>query len=261
MTGINKKVALVIGDTHDAPKINKERFYWIGRHTAVLKPDVLIHIGDISSFDSLCHFIPDDTYTAKVTKPLYEEDMLSLQEALSELDKGLGNYNVKKVLLEGNHEFRLHKYADKNPPVFGMLQKKFYEVMESFNWEHIEMSKMYNFGGVNFTHVPINAMGKAYGGVNAERKIATETANDLVFGHSHRFQDVRVPVLGSPLAYRRVVNVGSSMPHGHIEEYAKHNLSGWTWQITEIRIWDSHIQEVNSISMQTLEELYRRRKK
>ena len=51
------------------------------------------------------------------------------------------------------------------------------------------------------------------------------------------------------------------MPHGHIEEYAKHNLSGWTWQITEIRIWDNHIQEVNSISMQTLEQLYKRRKK
>ena len=58
-----------------------------------------------------------------------------------------------------------------------------------------------------------------------------------------------------------MVNVGSSMPHGHIEEYAKHNLSGWTWQITEIRIWDNHIQEVNSISMQTLEQLYKRRKK
>ena len=73
MTGINKKVALVIGDSHDSPKISKERFYWIGRHAAFLKPDILIHIGDLSSLDSLCHFIPDDTYTAKVTKPLYEE--------------------------------------------------------------------------------------------------------------------------------------------------------------------------------------------
>ena len=84
MTGINKKVALVIGDTHDAPLLSKERFYWIGRHTAVLKPDVLIHIGDISSFDSLCHFIPDDTYTAKVTKPLYEEDMEAMDNIIDE---------------------------------------------------------------------------------------------------------------------------------------------------------------------------------
>ena len=67
MTGINKKIALVIGDSHDSPKISKERFYWIGRHAAFLKPDILIHIGDLSSLDSLCDFIPDDTYTAKVT--------------------------------------------------------------------------------------------------------------------------------------------------------------------------------------------------
>jgi len=261
MTGINKKVALVIGDTHDAPTLSKERFFWIGRHTAVLRPDIIIHIGDMSSFDSLCHFIPDDTYTAKITKPLFEEDMLSLQECLRQLDKGMGKFNVRKVLTEGNHEFRLHRYADKNPPVFGILQKRFYEIIESFKWEHIEMSKMFDFAGVNFTHAPKNSMGREYGGINAERKIATETSNDLVFGHSHRFQDIRVPVLGSPLSYRRVVNVGSSMPYGHIEQYAKHNLSGWTWQITEIRIWDNHIQEVNSISMQTLEELYKGRKK
>ena len=260
MTGIKKETVLVIGDSHDSPKMSKDRFFWIGKFCAELKPDILIHIGDISSFDSLCHFIPDDTYTAKVTKPLYQEDMDSLQKCLQELDRGMGKFNVRKILTEGNHENRLHKYADKNPPVFGMLQEKFYELMESFNWKCIEYAKMFEFGGVNFCHCPKNSMGREYGGINAERKIATESSKDLVFGHSHRFQDIRVPVLGSPLEYRRVVNVGSSMPYGHIEEYAKHNLSGWTWLITELRIWDNHIQEVNSISMQTLEERYKQRR-
>ena len=56
MTDIKKKVALVIGDTHDAPKINKERFYWIGRQIKDYQPDYIVQIGDWSNFDSLANF-------------------------------------------------------------------------------------------------------------------------------------------------------------------------------------------------------------
>ena len=37
---------LAIGDTHDAPDINKDRFRWIGKHIRKIKPDIVVQIGD-----------------------------------------------------------------------------------------------------------------------------------------------------------------------------------------------------------------------
>ena len=47
----------------------------------------------------------------------------------------------------------------------------------------------------------------------------------------------------------------------HIENYARHSLTGWTYQVSEIHIWDGHIQEVHNISMKRLEEEYGRVRK
>ena len=44
---------IVIGDTHDSPKIEQDRFVWIGKYIKETKPDYIIHIGDFGSFDSL----------------------------------------------------------------------------------------------------------------------------------------------------------------------------------------------------------------
>ena len=54
----------------------------------------------------------------------------------------------------------------------------------------------------------------------------------------------------------RIVNVGCALPYGHIEEYAKLNMNGWSWCITELGIWDNHIQETKFVSMDRLEREY-----
>ena len=104
-------------------------------------------------------------------------------------------------------------------------------------------------------------MGKEYGGEASERQIANKSKIDIVFGHSHRAQDNRVSKI-SPIKndFTRIINVGCAMPHNHIESYAKHSLTGWTYQICELKIWDNHIQEVNNISMETLERDYGKKK-
>ena len=47
---------IVIGDTHDSPKIKQDRFVWIGKYIKESKPDYIIQIGDWASFDSLSYF-------------------------------------------------------------------------------------------------------------------------------------------------------------------------------------------------------------
>jgi len=42
----------------------------------------------------------------------------------------------------------------------------------------------------------------------------------------------------------------------HVEQYAKLNMTGWSYGIVELAIWDNHIQEKNFISMDRLERDY-----
>ena len=54
----------------------------------------------------------------------------------------------------------------------------------------------------------------------------------------------------------RIINVGCALPFGHIEEYARLNMTGWSWGIVELGIWDNHIQESQFISMDRLKKQY-----
>ena len=94
-----------------------------------------------------------------------------------------------------------------------------------------------------------------YGGKNCEIQIANDATNDIVFGHTHKYRDWKSPKIGDK-NFVRIINVGCALPFGHIEEYAKLNLTGWSWGIVELGIWDQHIQESQFISMDRLEKQY-----
>ena len=249
---------LVIGDTHDSPDIpDKSRFGWFAKHITKTKPDIVVQIGDFITLDSCTHYIKDDTYTARIEKPIFLKDMESMNLAMKEFDTHLKKLNIKKYYTLGNHEKRMFRKEDSNPSFYGMCQKEFYAICKKYNWEVIPYGKYLMLGGVGFIHAPINPMGKEYGGEASERQIANKSKIDIVFGHSHRAQDNRVAKISpTPNDFTRIINVGCAMPFNHIESYAKHSLTGWTYQVCELTIWDNHIQEVNNISMETLERDY-----
>ena len=253
---------LVIGDTHDSPHLpDKSRFGWFAKHIKKTKPDYVVQIGDFATFDSCTHYIRDDSYTAKIDKPIFMKDIESLDEAMEEFQYHLKDYKIKKYLTLGNHERRMWRKEDSNPSFYGMCQKEFFGTCKKYDWEVIPYGKYLMLGGVGFIHAPINPMGKEYGGEASERQVANKSKIDIVFGHSHRAQDNRVSKI-SPVKndFTRIINVGCALPYNHIESYAKHSLTGWTYQICELKIWDNHIQEVNNISMQTLERDYGKKK-
>ena len=249
---------IAIGDLHDSPHIkDKSRFRWIGKHIAKTKPAYVVQIGDFLTLDSCTYYIPDDTFTARIEKPTFIKDMQSLDEAMEEFNYGLGKCKIKKYYTLGNHEKRMWRYEDKNPTFYGMCQKEFYGICKKYKWDVIPWGEYLMLGGVGFIHAPINPMGKEYGGEASERQVANKSKIDIVFGHSHRAQDNRVPKISSTKNdFTRVLNLGCALPENHIESYAKHSLTGWTYQICELEIWDNHIMEVNNISMKQLKKLY-----
>ena len=249
---------IAIGDLHDSPNIrDKSRFRWIAKHIKKVKPDVVVQIGDIITLDSCTHYISDDTYTARIEKPTFMKEMQSFDEALEEFHFVLKGEKIKKYITLGNHEKRMWRYEDKNPTFYGMCQKEFFGTCRKYKWKVIPWGQYLMLGGVGFIHAPINPMGKEYGGEASERQIANKSKIDIVFGHSHRAQDIRVPKISDTKNdFTRILNIGCALPEGHIESYAKHSLTGWTYQIVEIDIWDNHIMEVQNISMKKLKKLY-----
>ena len=138
-----------------------------------------------------------------------------------------------------------------------MGQKELLGSFAKYKWKVIPYGTYLMLGGVGFIHAPLNPMGKEYGGEASERQVANKSKIDIVFGHSHRAQDNRVSKI-SPIKndFTRIINVGCALPYNHIESYAKHSLTGWTYQIVEIDIWGNHIMEVKNISMKKLKKLY-----
>ena len=253
---------IAIGDTHDAPDVDKQRFRWFGKYIRKVKPDAVVQIGDFITLDSCTHYIPDDTYSARIEKPTFIKEMNSFDDACYEFNFGLKNYKVKKYITLGNHERRLWRYEDKNPSFYNMGQREYFGICKKYEWNVIPWGKYLMLGGVGFIHAPINPMGKEYGGEASEKNVANKSKIDIVFGHSHRAQDVRIPKISNiKNDFTRILNLGCALPHNHIEKYARHSLTGWTYQICEIDIWDNHIQEVKNISMESLENEFATNKK
>ena len=247
----------VIGDLHDAPAIPKERLRWLGKHIKNTKPDQVVQIGDFLSLDSCCWHIDNATMQARKNKGTFIDDIESFDVALGEFNKGLGNYKVKKHVTLGNHENRLWKWEDRNPEYYNIGKRELFKTLKKYGWTASEYGEFYFIDSVGFTHVPFNVMGREFGGTSVERNIGQSSLFDVVFGHTHKFNDVRSPKIGNS-NYIRVVNVGCSLPMNHIESYAKLSTTGWFWGVVDLSIYNSKIQEVKTTTMDTLELTYGR---
>lgn len=256
---------LCAGDLHDAPGLSKDRFRWFGNMIVEERPDLVFCCGDIASFDSLNSHIKNDTLEGKL-KPSFEDDMHSLAEALTELHKPLNLenqrlrdnkkkvYNPKFVLTLGNHEDRAKAYGQKNPEVGMLLHAQINSLLAGFGWDVIPYQHYWYLNEVAFTHAPVDASRKPMAGANCSINAATHLMHDLVHGHTHRAQVIRKPKIGEN-KYVTVVDLGSSLPYGHVEDYAKHGITGWTWGYTTLFI-DKRIEGWHFQPMNMIEEKY-----
>lgn len=248
---------LGIGDAHDDPRLPKDRFRWMGRYAAEHRIPKIVCTGDWSTFDSLNSYDGNDTWNGRL-KPVFLADITSMIESKEAFKEGLSKaegYTPEKHTTKGNHEDRMHSYENRHPENYGTFQAEYHHVMERFGWTYSPYGAFHFVGGVGFTHAPINKMGKAYGGKNAANTIANDALFDIVYGHDHKEQRKRVEKIGDN-NYVVVANLGSALPEGHIENYAKHTATGWSYGIVDMTIYNGHIQGWNFITMRELQERY-----
>lgn len=245
---------VVIGDAHDSPHIpDKSRFEWIGAYINDSKPDVVIQIGDFATIDSLNTH--DANHTAKGrNKPTFSEDMVSFNLALDALSSKL-NFSPEKHCTLGNHERRIWSFENEHPELSQDMQFRLFEVFERHKWGVSPYGMLTYYGGCGYAHAALNSLGKTYGGKNAEATIANEAIHDITIGHSHRERPWRAAKIGGN-NYVVVDNVGCALPHGHVEDYARHALNGWAYGIVEQTLRGGHIADRAWVSMERLGELY-----
>ena len=235
----------VIGDAHISTKLNQKRFSDIGKDIKYESPDILVQIGDFASFDSLSRYEPADSYSGR-TKPLLQSEFRAIREAQERLSENSG-YGGPRYITEGNHEYRLDAYSNANPESWGLIREPYDATLAEHEWKVHPYGKIIKVGGVGFTHVPFNGLGRPYGGATADYRIAANSGIDLVYGHSHRASVVRSANISSkPVT---CINVGCTLPWGHLEDYAKHSLNAWWWGVCILQVKKGKIISWNFKSM------------
>lgn len=236
----------VIGDAHDCPSLpDKERFYRLGCAARNWGADRIVWIGDVMDMKSLCGHIGDETLRGRV-KPSFLRDIESGHAALDEFMRGLRG-DKEQDATEGNHEGgRVDAVENNNPNADGLYRKELDRVWQLHGIRNHRYGVPLNVGGVDFVHVPMR-FGKPIGGKLAARTVAISAVRDCFIGHCHRFCVHSEPKNFNELI--RVVETGTTLPHGYIADYHKHQQGGWAWGATRATIRDGKIDGVDFVSM------------
>jgi len=186
--------ALVIGDLHDSPKIpDKSRFKWIGKYAAENEIPYIRQMGDWGTFDSCSQY--DDYGTVDgANKPTYQDDIDSLEESVGtmrrEFPKG---YEPNRRVLLGNHEHRAWQWEQQHPEVAGQFFIQIEQALGRGGFETTPYGGWDFIGGVGFTHVPFNIMGKPYGGKAPENQLANDALFSFFWAHTHKRTTISRP--------------------------------------------------------------------
>jgi hypothetical protein len=241
----------VIGDLHVSPGQDLSRIRWIARHIKETKPDHIVQIGDWASFDSVSTHDPIGSIKAK-HRPSLRQDIECLRESLHLFDRELGPGTTPRTITLGNHEDRVRKYQEFRSELEGAVWEEVQETFAQFRWKTHDFGKVVFLGGVGFVHVPLNVIGKPHSSPNI---IGNNLAHDLIRGHSHRAMYSTIPKIGENKGVT-LIDVGTSLPHGHVEPYAKLSQTGWYYGIHDVIIRNGRIDDFARISMKSLEARY-----
>lgn len=247
---------LVWGDAHDSPSIpDKSRFRHLGMLASELQPDLIVDVGDALDLDSLStHSVPgsmDDR-----ARPQFLTEIASLTDAMGEFNETAPPASeVPRYHLDGNHCYRADRFENINPTAAGVYTLPLQQVFARYGFSTKKYREWLFIEGVGFTHIPINAAGREYGGLNAEITVARESTFSVVFGHTHRSNKIRRHKVGIGNGLD-VFNTGSFMPQGYIKHYAGLSQTGWSYSCHELTLRDGWIESARSWSVQELAERF-----
>ena len=242
---------LYFTDAHDRVDLPQDRFAWLGKLIADEEPDLVVCGGDLADFDSVNTHARNETYEGKL-KPAFAKDLASLNNALTLIKSG-HSLKIPFHITLGNHEHRIKRFENANPEMFGILDYAFRDILTEHGWRITNFKHYLNIDGVEFTHAPINAMGREIGGKNAASNVASNSLFDIVYGHTHKREEFVAAKLGPDNRAVRAYNGGCFLPADYRMDYAQCSMNRWDYGCSVIEIWRGRIHSISWISMEELE--------
>lgn len=133
----------------------------------------LIILGDFGNFESLSHWAAQ-----RAEHVFIEEDLQIVQMGLDEIDEICDKYNIKKVFVEGNHEFWGSLLEAKYPQFRNMINLKSRMFKARKNWTWVPNNHFFKLGKIHLTH------GNYPGGRDAQAMLK-EIGQSVLYGHTH----------------------------------------------------------------------------
>jgi predicted phosphodiesterase len=245
---------VVVADTHTNPNLQNHRASHIGKFVADHAPDYLVHLGDWADWEFASRFEDWSSLHGRERSPFKDEldDFVSFVERLSTPIAHMSK-PPKLVTTLGNHDERVWLFENTHPEMEGMMWAELEAALG--DWK-IYPFKQYAFvGGVGFTHVPINKMGKPYGGRTSANQIANDASFSIVYGHTHEQHYINRPKLGPSNAVS-IFNCPAALPQGYVKPYAMLATTGWSYGVSTLEISDGRILSHAVTSMELLERRY-----
>jgi hypothetical protein len=174
----------VLPDSHAHPDFGNERFTWAGKLFHDLKVDVIVNIGDIFDFPSLCfHSKPIEIENAR-----YQKDIEVGVEAQDRIVHELKKHKKKMprtVITLGNHDIRPDRYVAENPVFEGKISIKDCQ-FDKYHDDVVPFLEPIEIGGVDFCHYYTSGlMGRPIGGQHPSWTVIKKRNKSSVCGHSH----------------------------------------------------------------------------
>ncbi len=243
---------LAIFDSHDDPRIDKDRFRWMGYHAKHGGYSHIVHGGDVFDLLSLCSHVKNESYGGRF-KGTFHDDIVSGNDALGCFQQESGNIPVFGIL--GNHDIRAKIYESEHPETNGTMHHALMNVFKSNNWHMEDYGKRLTIEGVDYIHTPF-AKGsgtKPLGGQNIMARQAKRIVRPMVFGHNHMWGVYTEEKDDGNHGNVTMINVPCSLPHGFVFDYVGDSPSGWSYGVFEIVTLDGKIVGAKLHSMLELQ--------
>lgn len=181
------KKIIAIPDVH-APYQNDAAFQTALKLAKWYKPDRIVILGDFLDCNPLSSHSPDSIAHRASVSMAHEFGVGNkLLDSIASICQDI-------VYLEGNHEYRVDSYLDKNPEVKGLIEPEkglcFRERRAAGQKiKHYEYNQCHREGNLYFTH-------GTYTGQHHAQKHVSMYGRSLVYGHLH---DVQMHTHASPI--------------------------------------------------------------
>lgn len=223
---------LVIKDVHTHPGDNFNRHEAVGNMIVEEEPDEIIIVGDFASLDSCSQY---DT----IRRCTMQEDVEAIRTGYDKMFGPMLNanktrrkkYKPRTIFCEGNHEEREKRIRKHDPDGYAsMIDFDSIMVPPDLFKEHYRYGQIVNVRGVDYTHCPLNTMGKAA----SMAWIRKHTARHLIWGHTHRMMLETIPQVGAKNSVRGLLNGPALLDQDTKEHYCLDSTTGWTYGLLRV---------------------------